>query len=52
MKLNYSIGYQVKKVFEHEEVDLGYTDLLADTGETGRVYTAPDGSAYPSVTTV
>ena len=42
----------VNRVFEHEEIDIGYTDLVADTGETGRVYTAPDGSNYPSVTTV
>jgi genome maintenance exonuclease 1 len=42
----------VNRVFEHEEIDIGYTDLVADTRETGRVYTAPDGSNYPSVTTV
>ena len=42
----------MNRVFEHEEVDLGYTDLVADTGETGRVYTAPDGSTFPSVTSV
>ena len=52
MKLNYSIGYQVKKVFEHEEVDLGYTDLDTDTTNDRRLYVAPDGSMYPSVTTV
>ena len=42
----------MKKVFEHEKIDIGYEDLVADTGETGRVYVAPDGSRYPSVTTV
>ena len=34
------------------ELDIGYDDLVADTRETGRVYVAPDGSSYPSVTTV
>ena len=42
----------MKKVFEHEKLDIGYDDLVADTRETGRVYVAPDGSRYPSVTTV
>ena len=42
----------MKKVFKHEELDIGYDDLVADTRETGRVYVAPDGSRYPSVTTV
>ena len=42
----------MKKVFEHEKIDIGYEDLVADTGKTGRVYVAPDGSRYPSVTTV
>lgn len=41
-----------KRVFEHVKVDLGYTDLTASTTKNGRVYTAPDGSKYPSVTTV
>tara|TARA_B100000925_G_scaffold105623_1_gene77871 strand:- start:860 stop:1540 length:681 start_codon:yes stop_codon:yes gene_type:complete len=41
-----------RRVFEHEEVDLGYNDLDANTGKSGRVYTAPDGSKFPSVTTV
>jgi len=38
--------------FIHETVDLGYNDLVADTQSTGRTYTAPDGSKYPSITTV
>ena len=42
----------MKRVFEHEELDIGYDDLVAHTRETGRVYVAPDGSRYPSVTTV
>ena len=42
----------VNRVFEHVELDIGYDDLVADTRETGRVYIAPDGSNYPSVTTV
>lgn len=40
------------RVFEHVELDIGYDDLVADTRETGRVYVAPDGSQFPSVTTV
>ena len=42
----------MERVFEHVELDIGYDDLVADTRETGRVYVAPDGSSYPSVTTV
>ena len=38
--------------FIHEKVDLGYNDLSAKTGSGGRTYTAPDGSTYPSITTV
>ena len=38
--------------FIHEEVDLGYQDLDADTGKHGRTYTTPDGTRYPSITTV
>ena len=40
------------RIFEHEEIDLGYTNLVADTRKSGRVYTAPDGSTFPSVTSV
>jgi genome maintenance exonuclease 1 len=40
------------KKFEHEKIDLGYDDLVANTGKSGRLYTAPDGHKYPSVTTV
>ncbi len=38
--------------FIHEKIDIGYDDLIADTRETGRVYTTPDGIALPSITTV
>ena len=38
--------------FIHETIDLGYGDLVADTQPTGRTYIAPDGSKYPSITTV
>lgn len=38
--------------FIHEQIDIGYEDLDATTGKSGRQYVAPDGSAYPSVTTV
>ena len=32
--------------------DIGYEDLVAETSNNGRRYTAPDGNKYPSVTTV
>ena len=38
--------------FIHETVDLGYNDLVADTQSTGRTYVTPDGTRYPSITTV
>jgi len=38
--------------FIHETVDLGYDDLDTDTQPTGRTYVTPDGSRYPSITTV
>ena len=40
------------KKFLHEKVDLGYDDLSAETSSKGRLYTAPDGTKYPSITTV
>jgi len=40
------------KVFEHADLDIGYTDLDTDTTPERRLYVAPDGSKYPSVTTV
>ena len=41
-----------KRIFKHEKADLGYEDLIAETGASGRKYAAPDGNRYPSVTTV
>jgi len=42
----------MKKEFIHETIDLGYDDLSADTQSTGRTYVTPDGTRYPSITTV
>ena len=39
-------------VFEHVELDLGYYDLDTDTTRERRLYVTPDGSKFPSVTTV
>jgi genome maintenance exonuclease 1 len=38
--------------FIHETVDLGYSDLEADTLPSGRTYFGPTGNKYPSITTV
>lgn len=38
--------------FKHEEIDLGYDDLVAKTLPSGRTYAAPNGANYPSITTV
>jgi genome maintenance exonuclease 1 len=38
--------------FIHETIDLGYDDLDTDTRPSGRTYVTPDGSRYPSITTV
>lgn len=40
------------KVFKHEPVDLGYTDLEVCNTEAGRKYVSPVGAAYPSITTI
>ena len=40
------------RVFEHAEIDIGYQDLDTDTTSDRRLYVAPDGTKYPSVTTV
>lgn len=41
------------RVFNHKELELGYEDLVTESSErSGRVYCTPDGSRYPSVTTV
>lgn len=39
------------RTFEHETIDLGYTDLVAESTSVGRLYRTPGGS-FPSVTTV
>src|SRR6056300_1622117 len=36
---------------EHVEINLGYDDLSAETGDKARIYNTPDGK-FPSVTTV
>ena len=41
-----------RRIFKHEKTDLGYEDLIAETGASGRKYATPDGHRYPSVTTV
>ena len=38
--------------FKHEKMNLVYNDLSSKTSSSGRTYTAPDGSTYPSITTV
>ena len=40
------------KVFNHEEVNIGYEDLECITAKSGRTYSTPDGHQYPSITTV
>ena len=39
-------------MFEHVGVNLGYDDLEANTGASGRLYETPEGVKYPSITTV
>lgn len=39
-------------MFNHLKTDLGYQDLDNETTESGRQYVAPDGTRFPSVTTV
>jgi genome maintenance exonuclease 1 len=41
-----------QKTFEHTPINLGYDDLLAESGSSGRTYNTPDGNKYPSITTV
>jgi len=40
------------KEFIHETVHLDYEDLMAETTSRGRIYSTPDGTQYPSITTV
>ena len=42
----------MKKKFNHNIIELGYEDLVAETTDTGRTYKCPDGSSFNSVTTV
>jgi hypothetical protein len=39
-------------MFEHNAIDLGYKDLVCQTGPKRRLYHTPDGNSYPSITTV
>ena len=39
-------------MFKHLNTKLEYDDLIAETSSTGRVYTTPTGTKYPSITTV
>ena len=41
-----------RKIFNHEPIDLGYKDLLTESGEQGRKYITPSGIKYPSITTM
>jgi len=40
------------RIFNHEKINIGYDDLASKTTTSGRAYTLPNGSSYPSVTTV
>ena len=42
----------IKNKFNHEKIDIGYKDLDAETTDSGRTYSTPDGKSYPSITTV
>jgi len=41
-----------RKIFRHDKIDIGYEDLDAETTDTGRTYSTPNGKSYPSITTV
>tara|TARA_B100000609_G_scaffold186083_1_gene170504 strand:+ start:167 stop:853 length:687 start_codon:yes stop_codon:yes gene_type:complete len=43
---------QNSRSFEHDKIDLGYSDLDSITSKRGRCYIDPNGVEYPSVTTV
>ena len=47
-----SINESPRKIFTHRPVDLGYEDLITESGEEGRRYVTPSGVKYPSITTV
>jgi len=38
--------------FNHLHTQIGYEDLLCETKPTGRKYITPEGTSYPSITTV
>ena len=41
------------KIFKHQSVDLGYSDLESITNDNGkRQYLTPAGNSYPSITTI
>ena len=41
------------KIFNHQNVDLGYSDLESITNTDGkRQYLTPEGNSYPSITTI
>ena len=42
----------MRKKFNHNIIELGYEDLVAETTDTGRTYKCTDGSSFNSVTTV
>ena len=42
----------MRKKFNHNIIELGYEELVAETTDTGRTYKCPDGSSFNSVTTV
>jgi genome maintenance exonuclease 1 len=47
-----STNESTRKIFTHQPIDLGYADLLTESGEEGRRYVTPSGVKYPSITTV
>lgn len=40
------------KTFNHLPTSIGYDDLICETRKSGRKYITPEGTAYPSITTV
>jgi len=41
-----------RPIFNHEPINLGYTDLSTSSGDGPRLYTTPAGKKYPSITTI
>ena len=52
MKIRGLGNIQSMSKFEHIGANLNYSDLTSETLDIGRYYTTPDGTKYPSVTTV